>query len=125
VAPAGDRGALLVDDDSKAELIVRALLEPEGYAVEVVKTAADAGERLRAREWGIVIVDGGISADGKLLLVDQLATGSPRPSSTRLVVSTSDPAVAGRCRGAGFAVLPRPFLPKDLLVAMGGLLHSR
>jgi two-component system NtrC family sensor kinase len=123
-APALHRAALLVDHDSKAELIVRALLEPEGYAVDVVKTAGEAGERLKAQEWALVLVDGGISADGKLLLIDQLAQEN-RNGVSKLVVSTADGVVAGRCRAAGIAVLPRPFLPKDLLVAVGGMLTAR
>ncbi|HWA56078.1 MAG TPA: ATP-binding protein [Gemmatimonadales bacterium] len=115
------REALLVDNDPKSELIVRALLEPEGFGVEVAKSGGEAGERLAGREWALVIMDGAISADGRLLLADQLAS-RPGEGRTRLVVSTADPALAGRCRVAGMAVLPRPFLPKDLLAVLGGSL---
>jgi CheY-like chemotaxis protein len=102
---------------------VRALLEPAGYAVEVAKTGSDASERLPARSWSVVVVDGGISADGKLLLIDRLAGETTRPSH-RLVVSSADPAVAERCRAIGVPVMPRPFLPRDLLSAVGDLLGA-
>lgn len=117
--PEMKQSALLVDGDSKAELIVRALLEPDGYLVEVARNAAEAIERLQQRSWSLVILDGGLSADGRLLLLDQLANSEPG-SYGRLVVSTAETAVAARCRAAGLTVLPRPFLPKDLLAALGG-----
>ncbi len=116
------RAALLVDNDPKAELVVRALLEPEGFVVEVVRTASEATDRLLARDWSLVVVDGGVSADGRLLLVDRLAADATRAGATRLVVSTADPEVGSRCRAAGMAVLPRPFLPKDLVAVVAGLL---
>ena len=72
-------------------------------------------ERLQHRAWSLVILDGGLSADGKLLLMDQLATAPDRDAETRVLVSTADPVVAARARAAGFAVLPRPFLPRDLV----------
>lgn len=119
----GDRAALLVDDDVRSELVVRALFEPAGYAVEVVKTAGEAVERLSVRPWSVVMLDGGVSADGKLLLVDQLCSDSARVGGGRLVVTTSDPVVAERCRAAGVRVMPRPLLPRDLLSAVGDLLQ--
>lgn len=118
-----ERAVLLVDDDSRSELVVKALLEPAGYSVEVVKTAGEAGERLAARRWSAVIADGGVSADGKLLLVDQLCADPSRMKGSRLVVTSSDQAVAERCRAVGVTVLPRPFLPRDLLGAVGSLLE--
>ena len=119
----GDRAALLIDNDARSEMVVRALLEPAGYSVEVVKTAGDAVDRLSARSWSVVMLDGGVSADGKLLLVDQLCSGSGGIGGCRLVVTSSDPAVVERCRTAGVTVMPRPFLPRDLLSAVGDLLE--
>jgi signal transduction histidine kinase len=119
-----ERAALLVDDDVRSELVVRALLEPAGYAVEVAKTAGEAVERLSARPWSVVMLDGGVSADGKLLLVDQLCSDRARVGGGRLVVTSSDSVVAERCRAVGVRVMPRPFLPRDLLSAVGDLLQS-
>jgi two-component system NtrC family sensor kinase len=121
--PQADRAALLVDDDAGSELVVRALFEPAGYAVDVAKTAGEAGERLAARPWSVVVVDGSVSADGRQLLVDQLAGEPVRARGSRLVVTSADPAVAERCRALGVTVMPRPFLPRDLLVAVGELLE--
>ncbi len=121
-APLSERATLLVDSDSRSELVVRALLEPAGYAVEVAKTAAEAALRLSARSWSIVIVDGGVSADGKLLLADQLCADRSSIGGARLVVASGDQGMIDRCRAAGVAVLPRPYLPRELLAAVGPLL---
>jgi CheY-like chemotaxis protein len=116
------RETLLVHGDAGAELVVRALFEPAGYQVQVVKTAAEGLDRLAERPWSAVIVDGSLSADGRWLLVDQLAA-SPAIAK-RLLVTSADPALLDRCRARGIGVLPRPFLPRDLLAAAGDLLDT-
>ncbi len=115
------RAVLLVDADPGMELVVRALLEPAGYALTVARTAAAGAEELTGKSWSVMIVDGSLSADGKQLLADQLAL----KGGTRLVVATSDPVLAARCRRRGLAVAPRPFLPRDLLAVVGDLLEGR
>ncbi len=119
-APAAERSALLVDDDPGIELVVRALLEPAGIAVERAASAADGARRLAERRWRLVIVDGGLSADGRQLLSEQAQV----PDGTRLVVATADAALAERCRARGAATLPRPFLPRDLISVVGDLLDA-
>lgn len=120
VAAAAGRSALLVDGDPGMELVVRALLEPAGFAVTVARTALAGAGHLDGREWGVIVLDGSLSADGKQLLVDQVAgTGA-----TRVVVATGDAALAARCRDRGLAVAPRPFLPRDLLAVVGDLLEA-
>jgi signal transduction histidine kinase/CheY-like chemotaxis protein len=118
-----DRGVLLVDSDAGSELVVRALFEPAGFTVEVARTASEAGEKLDARSWSVVLLDGGVSADGRQLLVDQLARRAARARGPRLVVTSADPAVVGRCRDLGLSVMPRPFLPRDLAAVVGDLLE--
>jgi two-component system NtrC family sensor kinase len=119
-----ERAALVVDSDPSSQLVVRALCEPAGYQVEVARTAAEANERLASRPWVAVILDASISVDGKELLVDQLAEELEPDALPRLLISTSDQALASRFRGTHIVVMPRPFLPRDLLVAMGELLET-
>ncbi len=119
-AAATERSALLVDADPGMELVVRALLEPAGYAVTVARTAAAGAEQLDGRGWSVIVLDGALSADGKRLLAERVPAGAAR----RVVVATSDPALAARCRARGLAVSPRPFLPRDLLAVVGDLLEG-
>jgi two-component system NtrC family sensor kinase len=115
------RAVLLVDGDPGMELVVRALLEPAGYTVTVARTAATGAEYLERNGWSVIVLDGSLSADGKRLLVEDLPAGD----DVRVVVATSDPVLATRCRHRGLAVAPRPFLPRDLLAAVGDRLEGR
>jgi len=119
-APPPDRAALFIADDSGPELVVRALLEPAGFAVERAGNAADGLRRLGERQWAIVILDGSLSADGRQLLSEQVTA----PPGTRMVVASADSALLARCRNRGLATLPYPFLPRDLLGAVGDLLDD-
>jgi len=114
------RGVLLIDGDPGSEVVVRALFEPAGYEVEVVRSGGEALARFAARPWRLTVIDGAVSADGRRLLVDHLG-GHP---GARLIITTSDPRLADRCRSMGIAVLPRPFLPRDLMAAAGDLLMA-
>jgi CheY-like chemotaxis protein len=122
--PAGERdatrGVLLIDGDPGSEVVVRALFEPAGYEVEVVRSGGEAAMRFMARPWRLAVIDGAVSADGRRLLVDHLAG----ERGARLIVTTSDTRLAERCRSMGVAVLPRPFLPRDLMAAASDLLMA-
>ncbi len=122
-APAGSGRSghvvLLIDSDSGAELVLRALFEPAGHVVEVARNGVEAQKRLAGRRYDIVVLDPSVSADGRSLLVDRLV-GRPGP---RVLVTTTDSALAGRCRALGVTVLPRPFLPRDLVEVVGDLLQ--
>ncbi len=113
------RAVLVVDSDPAAEVVVRALFEPAGYAVEVARSGSEGASRYETRPWRLTVLDGTLSADGRQLLLDHLAG---RPG--RLVVTTADAHLAERCRAMGMAVLPKPFLPRDLMAAAGDLLTA-
>jgi two-component system, NtrC family, sensor kinase len=112
------RGVLVVDGDPGSEVVVRALFEPAGYAVETVRSGSEGAARFAGRPWSLTVLDGALSADGRQLLVDRLAGAA----GARLLVTTADPHLAERCRRLGLTVLPRPFLPRDLMTAAGDML---
>lgn len=113
-----ESAALLVDSDPAAELVMRALFEPAGHTVVVARTGGEALQRLAARPWSLVVLDGAMSADGRRLLLDEIAGELP----ARFLVTTGDAALVARCQALGVQVLPRPFLPRDLVGAVGDLL---
>ena len=116
--PTARRELLLVDGDPAAELIVRALFEPAGYAVRVARTAADGLTAWTSGTWGVALVDGALSADGNRRLIEALHPGPGQ----RVLVATAEPAVQRVARELGFGVLPRPFLPRDVVARAGDLL---
>ncbi len=119
-APAGGRSLLLIEGDPAAELITRALFEPAGYAVRVARSAAEGASLLAAESWGVVLLDGALSADGTRRLAEEL----PVREGCRVLVATADPDLAARSRERGHGTLPRPFLPRDLVAAAGDLLGA-
>jgi len=98
--------------------IVRALFEPAGYAVRVARTAADGLAAWTSGTWGVALVDGALSADGNRRLIEALHPGPGQ----RVLVATAEPAVQRVARELGFGVLPRPFLPRDVVARAGDLL---
>jgi DNA-binding response OmpR family regulator len=117
-AVAPTRAVLVLDSDPGTELVVRALFEPAGYQVEVLRSGADVAARLASRSWRVVVVEGGLSTDGRTLLADQLTSRSDQ----RLIVTTADPLLAARCRARGLTIVSRPFLPRDLVEVAGDLI---
>lgn len=117
-APPETRAVLVLDSDQGTELVVRALFEPAGYHVEVARSGADMANRLASRAWRVVVVEGGLSTDGKLLLADQLTNRVDQ----RVIVTTADPLLAARCRARGLTIVSRPFLPRDLVEVAGDLM---
>jgi len=111
---------LVADGDPAAELVVRALLEPAGYSVEVARNGNEAAARLAQGPWRAVVLDGALSADGKRLLAESVAA----QPGVRLFVATADARLGERCRALGARVLPRPFLPRDLVAQAGDLLSG-
>ncbi len=111
---------LVADSDPAAELVVRALLEPAGYSIEVARTGNEAVARLAEGRWRAVVLDGALSADGKRLLADSVAA----QPGIRLFVATADAGLGERCRALGARVLPRPFLPRDLVAQAEDLLNG-
>lgn len=117
--PISGRAVLVVDSDPSAEVVVRALFEPAGYDVVVARSGSEGASQFGTRPWRLTVLDGSLSADGRQLLLDRLAG-----SSGRLLVATGDAHLAEHCRALGMAVLPRPFLPRDLMSAAGDLLTA-
>jgi CheY-like chemotaxis protein len=116
--PLVNRAVLVLDNDPGTELVVRALFEPAGYQVEVARTGADIATRLAARAWQVVVVEGALSADGKVLVADQLSSRADQ----RVIITTADPLLAARCRARGLTIVSRPFLPRDLVEVAGDLI---
>ena len=116
--PSGIRAVLVLDNDPGTELVVRALFEPAGYLVEVARAGGDIAGRLAARAWRLLVVEGGLSADGKALLADQLTSQADQ----RVIITTADPLLAARCRARGLMIVSRPFLPRDLVEVAGDLI---
>ena len=102
-------GALLVDDDAALRMLCRVNLELEGFTVREAGTLAEADEALAAERPDVVLLDvhlGGDHTDG--LLARLRADGIP----VALVTGSVD---IDEYRDSADAVIPKPFLPQDLV----------
>ncbi len=68
---------LLVEDNSANQLLVRAVLEPVGYQVEVASTATQALERLKAITPALILMDLELPGRDGLSLTRLLKSMSP------------------------------------------------
>lgn len=79
-SPAPPR-ALVVDDEPDIASLVRAALEGEGYEVRTAGTAAEAFDRLRKEDFGLLILDvslpdmDGIHLHSRLRALDPMLAG--------------------------------------------------
>ena len=102
-------GALLVDDDAALRMLCRVNLELEGFSVREAASLAEADEALAAERPDVVLLDvhlGGEHTHG--LLARLRADGIP----VALVTGSVD---IDEYRDSADAVIPKPFLPQDLV----------
>lgn len=122
---AADDHILLVEDEINLARGIRENLEAEGYAVEVVGDGLLALDRIRRREYGLVILDVMLPGmDG--ITVCQTARREGRDTPILFLTAKSE----GRDRIRGLEVgaddyLPKPFQLRELLLRVAAILRRR
>lgn len=108
--------ALIIEDDPSILLLVHHILEREGFAVEAVKSAAEAIELLRDVTYELLIIDlmlPQISGEAVLDYLDATRPGALR----RVIVTTASPRLLSCefleriCR-----ILAKPFDVDELIL---------
>jgi DNA-binding NtrC family response regulator len=101
---------LVVDDDASLRLLCRVNLELDGFDVREASSESEVRAAVAAARPDAVLLDVHLeSGRDSLGLLDELRTaGVP----TALVTGTADVA---ELRGRADEVLPKPFLPDDLV----------
>jgi DNA-binding response OmpR family regulator len=101
---------LVVDDDASLRLLCRVNLELDGFEVREAATEQEVRAAIEAERPDAVLLDVhlGPSGDSLGLLDDLRAAGIP----TALVTGTAD---VNELKARADAVLPKPFLPNDLV----------
>ena len=86
---------LLVEDNSANQMLVRAVLEPVGYRVEVASTATQALERLKVVTPALILMDLELPGRDGLSLTRLLKSMSPT-TSIPVVAMTSHTSLQTR-----------------------------
>jgi DNA-binding response OmpR family regulator len=95
VPATSDRGAriLVVEDDASNQLTISALLEDEGFQVEVASSLAEAASRIaRPPAFAAILLDRGLGKDDGLDLVPSIRSAMPKAKV--IVLSGADGEVA-------------------------------
>jgi two-component system NtrC family response regulator len=115
---------LLADDDQSLRRVLEFNLEEEGYEVEAVDSGAAALERLREREFDLVITDIMMPEVDGLAVLDaarRLAPGAPVILITAF--ASVEAAVEAMKRGA-YDYVTKPFNRDELRLIVKRALHS-
>ena len=84
---------LLVEDNLPNQLLGTALLEREGYEVELASTSAEVTERLRARKPDLILMDIQLPGNDGLFITRQLKADTT--TATIPIVALTAHAMAG------------------------------
>lgn len=104
--------ALLVDDDPVTQRIVRALLAPQGWTLDVAPDAARARERVRAERYDLLLVDFVLPDVDGVTLVRELRGHAP---VLALTGADSETVVEELLRAGAHDVLEKSRLDADAL----------
>lgn len=111
---------LVVDDEPSLRLLCRVNLELEDYRVLEAGTLAEARAILDSEPVDVMILDVHLGdGDGRDLLEELRA----RESDVRVAMLTGSADVTTGRFEAADAVIPKPFEPRELLLAVGQLSH--
>lgn len=117
---------LLAEDDADIRKMLRIVLEAIGAVVSEAGSLAQILDELQAsRRADAIVLDWNLAGTTGDRVFAEMAALSPPFAGSILVVS-GDQRVGATVRpsGARTAVLLKPFLPVDLVAALGGLLDS-
>jgi len=96
---------LLVEDNASNQLLVRAVLEPAGFRVDVASTASQALEHLKKRTPALILMDLELPGKDGLSLTRLLKTMSPTTAipvvamTAHTSLQTRTDALAAGCAG--------------------------
>lgn len=112
---------LVADDEERVRELLVFLLESSGYGVLQAKDTDEALMILESEKVDIVFTDGVMPGDGGLVVARRSKTLCPN----RPVILSSGTVTLEESLSAGVdAVLPKPYLPKDLRVLIERLANE-
>jgi len=116
---------LVVDDEPSVVDALKIILSDKGYDAATAGTARDAFELARRHEYDIAIIDLKLPDMPGLAVLSRIAQSSPDVVGI-LITAYDSPEVRADAAASGFAaVLVKPFLPRDLLDSLSGILSRR
>ena len=108
-----DRRILLVEDDRDLGFLLVHVLRSEGFAVDLVTTAADAAEQLDSQHYAVVIADWKLpDGDGLAIADAAVALGA------KTIVMSGHLFQLPSARAGAHELLMKPVRPSELIDAV-------
>ena len=114
---------LLIEDDRKAARLLASGLQEEGFVVDVVHSAEEGDEQVRAVDYGLIVLDWLLPGKDGLSLCQALRRRSVR---TPILMLTARDALSDRVAGLTEGAddyLTKPFAFEELLARIRALLR--
>jgi DNA-binding response OmpR family regulator len=115
---------LLLDDDPSMQRLVSALLEREGYKVDVFLTGRDALRSIEVTDYDVLLLDLMMPHEGGMTVIRALREKKPEMLERSLVLSASSQSVIGSVEGEVAGVVKKPFAAPELLGAVRRIRES-
>ncbi len=109
---------LLLDDDPSMQRLVSALLQREGYRVDVFLTGRDALRSIEANEYDVLLLDLMMPHEGGVTVIRELQAKKPELLKRAIVLSASPQSVINTVENQVAGVVRKPFEPRQLIGAV-------
>ena len=112
---------LVLDDDPSMQRLVATLLRRAGYHVDVVSGGADALAKMTDHEYDGLLLDVMTPTEGANTVIRHLRETRPELLRRVILVTASPDSLLKSMVGDVFAVVHKPFEPKELLDAVASI----
>jgi CheY-like chemotaxis protein len=109
---------LLLDDDPSMQRLIMAMLSREGYRIDVVSSGSQAIENVERHKYNALLLDVMTPTDGGVTVIRYLREASPALLKRIVLVTASPPSVLNAVENEVFAIIRKPFEPKDLVATV-------
>jgi DNA-binding NtrC family response regulator len=122
---ADSRSLLVVDDDAAMREMLASMLEPEGFVVDTAKTADEALERLRDRDYDLVLSDIRMPGRSGIALASDMRDLRARTPVVLMTAFGSLDSAVEAIRAGAFDYITKPFKREAVLVTLERALAHR
>lgn len=102
--------------------LVTAMLKREGYRIDVVASGSQAIDKVQSTKYDALLLDVMTPTDGGMTVIRFLREANPALLRRVVLVTASPPSVLATVEEEVFAIVHKPFEPKDLVATVAGAL---
>lgn len=112
---------LLLDDDPAIRRLVSTLLKREGYRVDTADSGSKAIDAIEKNAYMALLLDLMMPTEGGMTVIQHLRRKHPELLQRVVLLTATPDAIVKSMANDVFAVVKKPFQPKDLVDAVARL----